>query len=78
MLEYEKIHIFEGIHVNKTSNRSKECDLCHYWYFLDKYFNYEPYLCNGCHGLMQKAVSFNNVEVVSAKGSDCRIHLFYE
>ena len=26
------------IDVNKTSE-SKECDICHYWYFLDKLFN---------------------------------------
>ena len=36
MLEYERIHILEGIDTNRMSNRSKECDLCHYWYFLDK------------------------------------------
>ena len=35
MLEYDKIDISEGIDVNKT-NKSKECMLCHYWYFLDK------------------------------------------
>ena len=51
---------------------SKECDLCPYWYFLDKSFTYEPYLCNNCHDLMQKTVSFNNVAVVSVKGSDYR------
>ena len=70
MLEYERIHILEGIDVNKSNNKSKECDLCRYWYFLDKNFNYEPYLCNGCHNLMQKAVSFNNVAVVSTKGNN--------
>ena len=76
MLEYEKIHVLEGIDANK-SNKSKECDFCRYWHFLDKNFNYEPYLCNGCHHLMQKAVSFNNVAVVSAKGSDYRIHFCF-
>ena len=54
MLEYERIDISEGIDVNKTS-LSKECDICHYWYFKDIGFKYEPYLCNGCHHLMQKA-----------------------
>ena len=34
MLEYERIDISEGIDVNKT-NLSKECDICHYWYFKD-------------------------------------------
>ena len=62
MLEYERIDISEGIDVNKT-NLSKECDICHYWYFKDIGFKYEPYLCNGCHDLMQKAMSFNDVAV---------------
>ena len=50
MLEYERIDISEGIYINKT-NASKECDIWHYWYFLDKNFNYELHLCNGCHDL---------------------------
>ena len=54
MLEYDRIDISEGIDINKT-NALKECNICHYWYFLDKIFNYEPHLCNGCHNLMQKA-----------------------
>ena len=57
MLEYDRIDISEGIDINKT-NLSKECDICHYWYFKDIGFKYEPYLCNGCHDLTQKAVSF--------------------
>ena len=40
------MNISEGTDINKT-NASKECDICHYWYFLDKAFKYEPYLCNG-------------------------------
>ena len=64
----------EGIDINKT-NASKQCIICHYWYFLDKGYKYEPYLCKGCHDLMQKA--FNGVGIVSIKGSDYRIHLWY-
>ena len=45
MLEYEKIDISDGIDVNK-SDKSKECMLCHCWYFLDKSFSYGPYLCD--------------------------------
>ena len=73
MLEYDAIDITEGICINKT-NASNECDICHYWYFLDKNFRYESYLCNGCHNLMQKAINFNDVPIVSIKGSDYRIH----
>ena len=76
MLEYDRIAISKGINVNKT-NLSKECDICHYWYFKDTGFKNEPYLCNGCHDLMQKAMSFNNISIVYVKGSVCRIHFWY-
>ena len=69
MLEYDRIDISESIDINKTSG-SKECDICHYWYFLNKNFSYEPYLCNGCHDLMRKAMNFNDVASVSIKGND--------
>ena len=74
MLEYDRMDLSEGIDVNKSNNKSKECNICHYWYFIDKNFNYQKYLCNGCHDLMQKAMSFNNVAIVSVKGNDYRIH----
>ena len=32
MLYFHKIDVSEGIDVDKTS-KSKECDICHYWYF---------------------------------------------
>ena len=76
MLEYDRIDSSEGIDTNKTS-ASKKCSICHYWYFLDKNFNYDPYLCNGCHDLMQKAMSFKKVAIVSFKGNDYRIHFYY-
>ena len=66
----------KGLMFNKT-NLSKECDICHYWYFKDMGFKYEPYLCNGCHDLMQKAMSYNNVSIVYIKGSAYRINFFY-
>ena len=76
MVEYEIIDISEGIDVNKT-NLSKECDICHYWYFKDIDFKFEPYLCNGCHDLMQKAMRFNNIAVVYVNGSAYRIYFWY-
>ena len=51
MLEYDRVGISEGIDIKKT-NASKTCKICHYWYFKDIYFKYEPHLGNGCHGLM--------------------------
>ena len=66
MLEYDRIDISEGIDVNKT-NASRECDIWHYWYSKDIGFKYEPYLCNGCHDLMQKAMNFNDVAIFMLK-----------
>ena len=76
MLEYDRIDSSERIDVNKT-NASKECDICHYCYFKDIGFKYEPYLCNSFHELLQKAMSFNDVAIVYVKGSAYRIHFWY-
>ena len=45
----------EGTDADKT-NKSKECMLCHCWYFLYKNFSYGPYLCDGCYNIMQKPI----------------------
>ena len=75
MLQYDRTDVSEGIDINKTK-ASKECKNCHYWYSKDTSFKYEPHLCNGCHGLMQKAVSFNNIVIVYVKGSVYRIQFW--
>ena len=77
MPKYDRRNILEGIDRIKSSDKSKECHICHYWYFLDKNFNYEPYLCNGCHDLMQKAMDFIDIAIVSIKDSDYRIQFWY-
>ena len=76
MVEYKRIDISEGVDINKTS-LSKECDICHCWFFKDIGFKYEPYLCNGCNDLMQKTMSFNNIATVYIKGSAYRIYFCY-
>ena len=76
MLEYDRIDISEGIDIKKT-NASKECKIYHYWYFKDIGFKYELYLCNGCRGLMQKAISFNDIAIAYVKESAYRIHFWY-
>ena len=65
----------EGIDVNKTSN-SRECWLCHFWYFLDKNLNYQKYYCDGCHDMLMKTVSIKNLAIVYSKGNAYRIHFW--
>ena len=76
MLEHERIDISKGIDVNKT-NLSKECNICHYWYFKNFGFKYELYLCDGCHDLIHKAMGFNNIAIVYIKENAYRIHFWY-
>ena len=71
MLEYNRIDISEGIDVEKTY-ASKEWDIV----TISIVFKHEPYHCNGCHDLMQKALSFNDVAIVYVKGSAYRIHFW--
>ena len=71
MLQYEKIDASEGIDVNKTSV-SKECELCHYWFFKNVGFKFEEHVCNGCHDLLTMAHSLKNIAILSAKGATFR------
>ena len=72
MLAYERIDISDGISVNK-SDESKECTLCHYWYFLDKNFSYRPYLCDGCYNMTQKCNKLKNIAIIRIKKTIYRI-----
>ena len=49
MLEYDRIDISEGIGINKCEETSRRCNLCNFYYYLDKNFSYGPFLCNGCY-----------------------------
>ena len=71
---FESINISDGINVD-MSDKSKECMLCHYWYFLDKSFSYGPYLCDGCYNMMQKSNKLKNIAIVHIKRK-CKQNLF--
>ena len=76
MPEYDRIDISEVIDVNETKF-SKKCYICHYWYFKDIGFKYKNNLCSGCHDLMLKAMSFNNIAIVNVKGNSYKINFWY-
>ena len=64
-----KIDISEDIGVNKTS-ASKECDICHYWYFINDNFTFQPNVCNRCHDLLMISMKLSNIDILNIKGSD--------
>ena len=69
MLEYDKIDISEGIDIKKCKEASRECSSCKFYYFLDKNFNYVPYLCNGCYDMSLKAISMKNLAIINHNGN---------
>ena len=75
MLQYEKINTSEGIDVSTTS-LSKECELCHYWFFKDFGFKFEEHVCNRCHDLLMIACELRNIAILSVGGATFRCILW--
>ena len=71
MLYYDKTDFCEEIDVNKTS-ASKECDVCHYWYFLNYSFKFQPNVCNRYHDLLMMSVNRSDIAILNIKGFDYR------
>ena len=69
VLFYDRINVSKGTNVNKTS-ASKECDIYHYWYFLNYSFKFEPNVCNRCHDLLIMSVNLRDIAILNIKGSD--------
>ena len=76
MIEYDRIDLDEGIDINQTSS-SRECWLCHFWYFLDKNFNYQRNLCDGCHDISVKAISMQNIAIIYHGGNAYRVNYIF-
>ena len=70
MSYYDRIEVSERIDVNNTST-SKECDICHYCYFLDKDFKFQSNVCNRCHDLLMMSMNLNDIAILNIKTSDC-------
>ena len=68
MLHFDRIHVSEGTDVNKTS-ASKECDICHYWYFLNFSFTFQQNVRNRCHDLLMISMNLSNIAILNIKDS---------
>ena len=76
MLEYDRIDFpKELILIKQTHQKSLISAIIGTFYTeISLVLLFEPYLLNGCHDSMQKVMNFNDVAIVSVKGSDYRIH----
>ena len=64
MLYHDRIDVLEGIDINKTST-SKECDIYHYQYFLDKGLQFQPNVYNGCHDVLMMSINFKGIAILN-------------
>ena len=71
MICYDRTDLSEGIDVNKTST-SKGCDVCHYQYFLNYSFTFQPNVCDRCHKLLMMSINLSDIAILNIKGSDHR------
>ena len=73
MNSHERIDKSDFIDFNK-GKESKECMICHYWYFTDG-FKYQPYVCNRCHDFSMGVQNLNDFFALTIKNIDCRVYI---
>ena len=73
MLEYDRIYINESIDVNKN----RLVIICKYWYFINKNFNYQRYVCDGCHNMSLRASSMHHLAIGYNNGNAYRINFTF-
>ena len=70
MLYYDRLDVSEGIDVNKTS-ASTECIICHYQYFLNKGFRFQPAVCcNSSHDVLLMSIDIKSIANLNIHGGD--------
>ena len=69
MLYFNRIEVSKGIDFDKT-RASDECDICHYCYFLNKSFTFQPNVCNRYHDLLTMFMNISHIAILNIKSAD--------
>ena len=48
----------------------KECNICDYWYFLNKGLKFQPYVCSRCHDLLMISMNLNDIAILKIRNTD--------
>ena len=70
MLFYSKITESEGIDtaeediVGTNVESSKQCDICHFYSFKNRNFNYQPHVCSEFPGAALRAQSITSLKII--------------
>ena len=43
---------------NQMNQKMEDCDVCHYWHFVDKGFKFQTYVSNGCQNLLNDVFKY--------------------
>ena len=46
----------------------QECDICHYWYFLNYSFKIQPNVCSRCDDSLMMSRKFSDIAILNIKG----------
>ena len=68
MLHFDRIDISKGIDPSENNN-SKECVICHYWFF-NHGFKFQDAVCNDCRDLTMVSVNISNITITTVKNVD--------
>ena len=60
MSYYDRIYLSEGIDI----------DICHYLYFLDKGFTFQPNVCIGGQDALIMSLNFSDAAILNINGAD--------
>ena len=74
MIQYERIDTSEEIDFNKTK-LSLKCMICHYWYFKNIGFKYQPYVCNGCHDFSMIVQNLSDFLILKIKNVNYKCYI---
>ena len=61
-------HRNDIIDVN-TRSASKECDISHYWNFLNKGFTFQSNVWNRCHDLLMMSTNLSDIAILNIKAT---------
>ena len=67
VLYFDRIDVSEGIDVQKSAvqKESKKCNICRYWYFLNKVFKFQQSVCNKCYDLLMMFMSLSDIAILN-------------
>ena len=71
MLNFVRINVSEGSDVN-NKRRSKDCDICHYWYFLDERLKFQQHVFNGYHDALMMFLNLSDIVILNIHGAGYR------